>query len=108
MEKRFSPREEINSSVLVFQNEVGCINASVENISHHGMLLDTGQSTLPIGAVVELAGPVSRRLESRMGLPKAVIVHSNQGKAGLLMVTGNSGINRLPVENNDLDWAEGA
>jgi hypothetical protein len=91
MEKRFSPRQEINSSVLVFQNNIGCINALVKNISSHGMLLDTGQCTLPTGAVVELAGPASQQLESIMGLPKAFIVHSDHGKAGLLVVTGNNG-----------------
>ena len=85
MEKRFTPRQEINSSVLVFQNNIGCINAVVKNVSPQGMLLDTGEFTLPQGTVVELAGPASQLLESRMGLPKALIVHSNSGMAGLMM-----------------------
>jgi hypothetical protein len=85
MEKRMTPRQEINSSILVFENNVGCINAFVKNVSNRGMLLDTGRFNLPTGAVVELAGPASRRLASRLGLPKALIVHSENGKAGLLV-----------------------
>lgn len=87
MEHRFSPRKEINASVLVFQKTIGCIKALVKNVSAHGMLVDTGRSTLPKGVVVELAGPASWKLESKMGLPKALIVHSKNGKAGLMLTT---------------------
>lgn len=87
MEHRFSPRKEINSTILVFQNTLGCIKALVKNISTHGMLVDTGRSTLPKGVVVELAGPASWKLESKSGLPKALIVHSKEGKAGLMLTT---------------------
>ena len=88
MEKRFSPRKEIDSSVLIFNDQVGSIKALVKNISAQGMLVDTGRPTLPEGAIVELAGPASWKLESKTGLPKALIVHSKDGKAGL-MVTAN-------------------
>lgn len=90
MEKRFSPRKEINSSVLVFHKKMGCIKALVKNFSSHGMLVDTKRSTLPKGTVVELAGPASWKFESRTGLPKALIIHSQDGKAGL-MLTEDSG-----------------
>ena len=97
MEKRFDPRQEINSSVLVFQNTIGCINARVKNISDYGMLLETGQSTLPTGEVVELAGPASLQLESRFGLPRALIIHSKGGQAGLLVMAGNNGASQRPA-----------
>lgn len=87
MEHRFSPRTEINSSVLVFQETIGCLKALVKNVSMHGMLVDTGRSTLPMGIVVELAGPVSWKFESKTGLPKALIIHSKDGKAGLMLTT---------------------
>ena len=90
MEKRYSPRKETNSSVLVFHKTLGCIKAFVKNFSTHGMLVDTEPSTLPIGSVVELAGPASWKLESGIGLPKALIIHSMNGKAGL-MLTRDSG-----------------
>jgi hypothetical protein len=90
MEKRFTPRKEINSSVLVFHKKMGCIKGLVKNISTHGMLVDTERSTLPKGSIVELAGPASWKLESRTGLPKALIIHSKDGKVGL-MLTEDSG-----------------
>lgn len=90
MEKRYNPRKETNSSVLVFHKKMGCIKALVKNFSAHGMLVDTERSTLPKGSVVELAGPASWKLESRTGLPKALIIHSEDGKAGL-MLTEDSG-----------------
>ena len=90
MEKRYNARKETNSSVLVFHNKMGCIRALVKNFSAHGMLVDTERSTLPKGSVVELAGPASWKLESRTGLPKALIIHSQEGKAGL-MLTEDSG-----------------
>jgi len=91
MEKRYSPRKETNSSVLVFHKTLGCIKALVKNFSAHGMLVDTEQSTLPIGSVVELAGPASWSLESRTGLPKGLIIHSQHGKAGLMLTKESSG-----------------
>ena len=100
MEHRLSPREEIKSSVLVFQNTIGCIKALVKNVSAHGMLVDTGRSTLPKGLVVELAGPASWKFESKTGLPKALIIHSKDGEAGLMVTT-----NRGSYEH---DWAEKA
>jgi len=90
MENRFSPRMEITSSVLVFHRTIGCIKGLVKNVSAYGMFVDTGQTTLPKGTVVELAGPASWKFESRMGLPKALIIHSHDGKSGL-MLTANSG-----------------
>ena len=86
MEKRFNPRKNINSSVLVFHNKMGCIRAVVKNFSTHGMLVDTEQSRLPKGSVVELAGPASWKYESRKGLPKALIIHSQDGKSGLMLI----------------------
>ena len=95
MEKRFNPRKEINSSVLVFHKKMGCIKALVKNFSSHGMLVDTEQSTLPKGSVVELAGPASWKFGSRAGLPKALIIHSHDGKAGLMLTEDSGNIAEL-------------
>jgi len=86
MEQRFNHRMEITSFVLVFQKQIGWIKALVKNVSTHGMLVDTGRSTLPKGTVVELAGPAAWQLESKMGLPKAMTIHSKDGKAGLMLI----------------------
>ena len=96
MEHRFNAREEVNSPVLVFHELVGCIKALVKNVSTNGMLVDTGRSTLPKGVVVELAGPASWKLESKTGLPKALVVHSENGKAGLMLEANSTRIARLP------------
>ena len=95
MEKRFNPRKEINSSVLVFHKKTGCIKVLVKNFSMYGMLVDTEQSTLPKGSMVELAGPASWKLESRAGLPKALIIHSQDGKAGLMLTEDSGKITEL-------------
>ena len=95
MQKRFSPRKKINSSVLVFHKKMGCIKGLVKNVSTHGMLVDTGRSTLPNGSVVELAGPASWKLESRAGLPRALIVHSKDGEVGLMLTEDSGKITEL-------------
>jgi hypothetical protein len=85
MERRYEPRTQIDSSVLIFHKKVGCIKGFVKNFSLHGLLVDTEQSTLPKGSVVELAGPASWSFKSRNGLPKGLIIHSKDGKAGLML-----------------------
>ena len=87
MEHRWTTRKAINYPIMVYLNSIGFINSFVKNISAHGMLVDTGQFTLPKGAVVELAGTGSWDLESKMGLPKAFIVRANYGQAGLMLLS---------------------
>jgi hypothetical protein len=90
MERRYNPRTQISSSVLIFHKRMGCIKGFVKNISTHGMFIDTGQYTLPKGSVIELAGPASWRLEGGTSFPKGLIIHSKDGKSGL-MLTAYSG-----------------
>ena len=90
MERRYNTRTQISSSILIFHRRMGTLKGLVINISIRGMLIDTGQCALPKGSVVELAGPASCKLESRTGLPKGLIIHSRDGKAGL-MLTEESG-----------------
>jgi len=87
MERRYNPRTETNSTVLIFHRGMGCVKGSVKNFSSHGMLVDTEDSTLPKGSVVELAGPASWRIKNKTGLPKGLIVHSKDGKVGLMLAT---------------------
>ena len=86
MEHRFSPRKEINLPIMIYQNPIGFIKAWVKNASADGMLVDTGQFALPKGAVVELAGAAAWQLESKMGLPKALIIHAKDGPTGLMLL----------------------
>lgn len=95
MERRYNPRTQISSSVLIFHRRMGCIKALVKNISKHGMFIDTGQCTLPKGSVIDLAGPASWKLESRTGLPKGLIIHSKDGKVGLMLTTETGEIAEL-------------
>jgi hypothetical protein len=90
MERRYNPRTHLSSSVLIFHRRMGCIKGVVKNISRHGMFIDTGECALPKGSVIELAGPASWKLEGRTGLPKGLIIHSKDGKVGL-MLTAESG-----------------
>lgn len=107
MEHRFSPRKEINSSVIVYQKQFGLITAAVKNVSAYGMLVDTGRSTLPKGAVVELAGPASWTLESKTGLPKALIIHAKDGQTGLMLIANREKIT-APSVNFERGWTEEA
>jgi hypothetical protein len=90
MEHRFSPRVVTNSPVMIYDKQIGFIDALVKNVSATGMLVDTGRFSLNKGAVVELAGAASWRLESKIGLPKALIVHANNGQTGLLLIAHRS------------------
>ena len=107
MEHRFSPRKEINSPVMIYQNQIGFIGASAKNISASGMLVDTGRFSLPKGAVVELAGAAAWELESKLGLPKALIVHVNDGKMGLMLIENRGKVAAL-WGNSQSDRAEQA
>ena len=90
MERRYNPRARSSSSILIFHKRMGCIKGLVKNISTNGMYIDMGQYALPKGSIIELAGPASWRFESRTGLPKGLIIHSKDGKVGL-MLTASSG-----------------
>lgn len=86
MEHRFNSRKEVHSPIIVFEKQIGFINASVKNSSVGGMLVDAGRLTLPKGRVVELAGEAAWRLESKTGLPKALIIHAKDGLMGLMLL----------------------
>jgi hypothetical protein len=86
MEHRWNPRKEIDSPVMIYQEQTGNIKASVKNISANGMLVDMGQLMLTKGAIVELAGATMRSIESKMVCLKALIVHANEGLAGLMLI----------------------
>lgn len=85
MEHRFSARNEVNSSILIFHKLAGCIKGLVKNASRDGMLVVIERAVLPKGSVVELAGPASWILQSKTGLPKALVIHSEDGKVGLML-----------------------
>ena len=95
MEHRFSPRKDMDSPVMIYQNQIGFISAAVKNVSTNGMLVDTGRYALTKGTVVELAGAASWRLESKMGLPKALVVHSNDGQTGLMLILNREKVDEL-------------
>ena len=96
MEHRFSTRNEVNLSVLIFHKLHGCIKALVKNASRDGMLVEMERSVLPKGSVVELAGPASWGLQSKTGLPKALVIHSKDGKAGLMLDASSTTTDGLP------------
>lgn len=87
MDHRCSPRKEAKLSVLMFHMKRGWISALVKNISEQGMLVYTGRSILPVGDIVELAGPAAWPLKCKSGLPKAIIVHSEGRKMGLMLTS---------------------
>ena len=95
MERRYNPRTETNSTVLIFDEGMGCIKGLVKNFSSHGLLIDTERSMLRKGSVVELAGPASWRIKNNTSHPKGLIVHSKDGKAGLMLSTESGEIVEL-------------
>ena len=86
MEHRWNPRKEIDSPVMVYHEQIGIIKASVKNVSADGMLVDTGQLMLKKGTIVELAGATMRSIKNKMVRLKALIVHANEGLAGLMFI----------------------
>lgn len=92
MEHRWNPRKEINSPVMVYQEQIGIIKASVKNVSADGMLVETGGFGLTKGAVVELAGATLRSIESKMLRLKALIIHADDGVAGLMFIANREKI----------------
>jgi hypothetical protein len=76
---------------MIYHNPIGFITASIKNVGTDSMLVDTGQFTLPMGSVVELAGAGSWQLESKIGLPKAMITHANSDGQTMLMLLSSGG-----------------
>lgn len=95
MEHRWNPRKEITSPVMVYQERIGLIRAEVKNISANGMLVNLGQSALSKGAVVELVGATLRRFQSKVLRLRALIVHTDEGLAGLMFLDAKETIAAL-------------
>jgi len=105
MAYRWNTRKEINLPIMIYHNPVGFITASIKNVSADGILVDTGQFSLPKGAVVELAGAGSWQLESKIGLPKALITHvDDDGQAVLMLLSTGAKVADMR-DNNECDWA---
>ena len=86
MEHRLTTPGKNCLSIMIFHKPIGCINALIKNMSKNEILVETAQYSLPKGAVVELAGAGSWQLESKMGLPKALIGHADRNGETLLML----------------------
>jgi len=106
MEHRWNSRKEINSTVTVYQERIGIIRATVKNVCADGMLMETGRSVLPKGAVVELTGTTLRKLESKMVRLKGLIIHAKDGVAGLMFIGDTTGITALLTDFAGDDSAE--
>jgi hypothetical protein len=104
MEHRWHPRDEIDSPVMVYQKEVGLIKATVRNISADGMLVDMGRFAMAKGTMVALAGAAISRFQGPLLQLRALIIHGNDGLAGLMFVGGRHNVAAL---RNDLEKYSG-
>lgn len=86
MERRWHPRKEIDSRVMVYREGLGNFMAAVKNISADGMLVDTGRYALAKGVIVELADAALNGLQSSLLRLRALIVHADDRAAGLMFV----------------------
>ena len=91
MKHRLNTPPKNNLPIMIFYNPIGFINAWIKSISKDEILVETGEYPLPKGAVVELAGAGSWQLESKMGLPKAMISHADNHGQAILMLLSNGG-----------------
>jgi hypothetical protein len=86
MDHRLPISKNDNLPIMIFHNPIGFINALIKNMSRHEILVETAQYSLPKGAIVELAGAGAWQLESKMGLPKALISHAGKYGETVLML----------------------
>ena len=107
MEHRWNPRMEINSPVMVYQECIGIIKASVINFSADGMLVDMGPFAVTKGAAVALAGATFRRLQSELFRLRALIIHRNDNLAGLMFIGDRRNVADLwkDLQNNAYEEA---
>ncbi len=87
MDHRWTARKETNYPIVLYHKPIGYIVSYVKNVSVDGMLVETGEVTLPKGVVVEIAATESPNLERKIELPKAFITRANQGLAGLMLIS---------------------
>ena len=86
MEHRWYPRQEIELPVMVYQEQIGMIRAAVKNIGTNGVLVDMGRYVLSKGVIVKLVDATMKSLQSKMSRLRALIVHADEGVAGLMFI----------------------
>jgi hypothetical protein len=106
MEHRWYPRLAIDSPVMVYQEQIGLVKAAVKNISADGVLVDMGRYALSKGAIIELVVATVERLQSRMLRLRALIVHADEGVAGLMFIGDRRHVSALWKNLKDRDAEE--
>lgn len=87
MEHRLTTFQKHNLPFMIYHNPFGFVNALIKKTCKNEIHVETTQWPLPQGAVVERAGAGSWQLESKMGLPKALISHtSKDGETALMLL----------------------
>ena len=81
MEHRLSLRTPLTMNVVIYYNGLGLLQARSIDVSRHGMLVDTGQMTLPLHAVVDVAFPLDsgKRAAPPQRTPAMVVRLADEG-----------------------------
>jgi len=88
MEHRWNPRRQIEGELMVRYPDGGVRQAQVINCSVDGLLVEWGPAPPAKGALVALAEATACRFHGDRFPLKALIVHSGEGRAGLMFMAG--------------------
>ena len=81
MEHRLSLRTQLTMNVVIYYNGLGLLQARSIDVSRHGMLVDTGQMSIPLHAIVDVAFPLDsgKRAPIPQRTPAMVVRHAEDG-----------------------------
>ena len=102
MEHRLSSRTPLMMNVVIYYNGLGLLQARSIDVSRHGMLVRTGQMTLPLHAMVDVAFPLDAgKLSAPPQRTPAMVVRVAEEGIGLMFANEISSDEADDLEPSD-------
>jgi c-di-GMP-binding flagellar brake protein YcgR len=95
MEHRRDHRKLLSLDININDRNLGRINGKIRNISLSGMLVDIGDSTQQLNAIVEVTFAVEASSDASQCKAKAYVVHQQSGFLGLMFSELDAGVRQM-------------
>jgi c-di-GMP-binding flagellar brake protein YcgR len=95
MEHRRDHRKLLSSEIVINDHALGKIHGKIRNISLSGMLVDIGDSSHHLNAIVDVSFPLKSCGDNKQCQTKAFVVHQQSGCLGLMFSEMDAGIRQM-------------
>jgi hypothetical protein len=95
MEHRCDHRKLLTLEIVLNDRHTGEILARTRNVSLSGMLVDIGKCPVALDTIVEVSFPVGCGELSRDCTAKALVVHQNNGRIGLMFSEADTNVRQI-------------